>query len=123
MIDAIISAHFQLNPHPVKSIDNKVVDFFIGTDKTIKNLNILLKLIYKTIFKNLTYRQTSKKKYLLPLCFSALVISANLNPQTLNFTNFKKDFLNGYLAALQPTLSHCRGGSITNPMLITALDS
>lgn len=37
MIDAIISAHFQLNPHPVKLIDNKVVDFFIGTDKTIKN--------------------------------------------------------------------------------------
>lgn len=61
MIDAIISAHFQLNPHPVILIDNKVVDFFIGTDKTTKNLIILLKLIYKKIANKLTSWPTSKK--------------------------------------------------------------
>ena len=29
-------------------------------------------------------------------------------------------FLNCYLAAPWPTLSYCSGGSLTNPMLITA---
>ena len=42
------------------------------------------------------------------------------------FSNFHNVFYNlgalfiGYLAAPRPTLEHCRGGSVTNPMLIAA---
>ena len=32
-------------------------------------------------------------------------------------------FFNCQLAAPRPTLGHCRGGSLINPMLITAFDS
>ena len=32
-------------------------------------------------------------------------------------------FFNCYLAAPRPTLGHCRGGSLTNQMLITVFDS
>ena len=34
--------------------------------------------------------------------------------------NFSKKIFNCYLAVLWPSLAHCRRGSLTNPMLITA---
>ena len=39
------------------------------------------------------------------------------------FKKFKGDFFNYCIAAPWPTLGHCQGGSITNPVLITGLDS
>ena len=40
------------------------------------------------------------------------------NPNSASF--LVAIFFNCYLAVPRPTLGHCRGGSLTNPMLITA---
>ena len=62
----------------------------------------------------------------MPVFVSLLLTSNNdlsIGVQLNLYLHGKKYFFNCCLAAPRPTLGHCRGGSLTDPMLITAFDS
>ena len=86
-----------------------------GTGSQIFYFSVLVKALIKKQYAKNVAKKYWKRRF---SSYKMATVSSTPTKVTAKLNNLV--FFICYLAALQPTLGHWRGGSITNPIIITA---